>query len=1000
MRSRFLIVALLSAATAAPAGQKAPEAPLPDRVAFNRDIRPILSDNCGRCHGPDEKARKAGLRLDTREGATAPLDGGGAAVVPGNPARSLMVRHITSKDPDFLMPPPKSNKKLSPREIALLVRWIEQGAEYQGHWAFIPPLKAPPPAVKDRAWVRNPIDAFVLARLEKEGLKPSPEADRVTLLRRLAFDLVGLPPRIEDVDAFLADGARDACEKQVERLLSTPHHGERMAIFWLDLVRFANSRGYHSDNPRMVDPYRDYVISAFNENLRFDRFTLEQLAGDLLPDATLRQRVASCYNKLNQTTEEGGAQAKEYEYKTHADRVRSVSSAWMGATMGCAECHDHKFDPYTMRDFYSMAAFFADVKEGAISDGDKGVLVPDAKQEAELRRLDDAIAALKKKLETPTPELEAAQKEWELAAAKPFPWTVLLPESLKSQGGATFLVEEDGSIVVSGPSPAKDQHQVTVKTDLKGITAFRLEALTWPTLPGNGPGRAPNGNLVLSRFSVIGGPKRAELVRSSADHSQDQFPVAAALDAKPETGWALLPQVGREHVATFEPKEPTDGPLTFVLEYQSVHPQHVLGRFRLSATTVRNPSDLAAVSPAVRDALKLAPEKRGPEQKAAIAAHYRTLAPLLEPARAEIAAADKSKADCLKTIPTCLVSAAGPPRMVKIKPRGNWMDESGEACPPATPRFLPPLGAGEARATRIDLARWLCSKENPLTARVFVNRLWKHFFGTGISKVLDDLGAQGEWPVHPELLDWLAVEFVESGWDVRHMIRLLVTSSAYRQSSAMRPELKDRDPYNRLAARQSRWRHDAEIVRDNALALAGLLSPRIGGTSVYPYQPKGYWSFLNFPTREWSNSSGEDYYRRGVYTWWQRTFPHPSLTAFDAPSREECCAERTRSNIPQQALVLLNDPTYVEAARVFAEKALREGGDDRLSWAFRRAVSRKPSPAERKHREQYAADRRAAELVVAAGPAPAAKDLDAVELAAWTSVARALLNLHETITRN
>jgi hypothetical protein len=1002
MGRRASVLALCLFSLPAQAGQ---DPALPERIVFNRDIRPILSENCFKCHGPDRAANKSGLRLDSREGATAAREGV-FAVVPGKPDRSELVSRILSKDTGERMPPPQSNKTLAPRQIALLKKWIEQGAEYQGHWAFIPPQRPAVPRVKNAAWVRNPIDAFILGRLEAERLAPSAEADGVTLLRRLSFDLTGLPPRPEEAEG------KEAYEKHVERLLASPHYGERMALLWLDLVRFANSRGYHSDNPRMVDPYRDYVISAFNENLPFDRFTTEQLAGDLLPEATLRQRVASGFNKLNQTTEEGGAQAKEYENKTNADRVRAVSTVWLAVTMGCAECHDHKFDPFSTREFYSLAAFFSDVKERAIGDGDRGILVPDARQAEELRKFDEAIARLKSKLETPTPELAAAQAGWERTALDPFPWTVLVPQSVKSAGNASFAVEEDGSVVASGASPAKDTHTVVARTALKGITGFRLEVLSWPSLPGNGPGRAGNGNLVLTKFLVRAGDKAATLQKPVADHSQDQFPVAAAIDAKEQTGWGLLPLTGRGHEAVFETKDPVGGDpetlLTFTLEYQSVHPQHAAGRFRLSATNRKGPSEAALLPAPVRAAL-LAPA--GKRDEKAIADYYRSIAPLLSPVRSELAEAEQRRADFVKTITTCLVSSADMPRTVRVRPRGNWLDDSGAVVEPGTPGSLHPLPAVEGRRpTRVDLARWMVSRENPLTARVLVNRLWKAFFGLGISRVLDDLGAQGEWPVHPELLDWLAVEFMESGWDVKHLVRLMATSSTYRQASTVRSDLRERDPLNRLLARQSRWRIDAEHVRDNALAVSGLLADRVGGVSVYPYQPAGYWYHLNFPKREWKNDAGESQYRRGIYTWWQRTFPHPSLSAFDAPDRQESCAERTRSNIPQQALVLLNDPTYVEAARVLAEKILRQGGadEDRIQWAFRRALIRKARPEEvrvlaglhAKHLEFYRAERKSAEQLVSVGQAPVPKDLDVAEHAAWTSVARTILNLHETITRN
>ncbi|MBI3855978.1 MAG: PSD1 domain-containing protein [Planctomycetes bacterium] len=1007
-------VALLSLRAGADEARPEDKSPVPDRIQFNRDVRPILSENCYKCHGPDPKAREAKLRFDTREGIFATLDEGHIAVAPGSLGTSQLWKRITSTDKDEKMPPAKSGKKLTPRDAAVLRKWIEQGAEWQGHWAFIPPAKGAPPAAKNAKWVRNGIDGFILARLEKEGLRPSPEADPVTLIRRLSFDLTGLPPAPEEVEEFVKDPA-GGYEKAVDRYLASPHYGERMALLWLDLVRFADSRGFHSDNPRNVGSYRDYVIQAFNENLPFDRFTLEQLAGDLLPEPTLRQKVASGYNKLNLTTEEGGAQAKEYEAKTAADRVRNASGVWMGATLGCAECHDHKFDPFTTKDFYRFAAFFADISEGAIGDGDKGIYVPTDAQVVELKKLEDAIAGLKKTLDAPTPELAAAQAEWETRALVPAAWTVLVPESVKAKDGSHFLVEEDGSVVVTGKPVAKDTHTITTSVPLQGVRGLRLEALTWPTLPKSGPGASAGGNFVLTSLSAKSGDKTVAFHRPAADFSQDQFPVANLLDDKKETGWAVLPQVGREHSAVVEFKEPFGTaertPLVVTLEYRSSQNEHLLGRFRLSVTADTTPASAVTLPSKIRAILETPAEKREEAKKKELAAYYRTIAPLLDKVRTEISDTDRKLQDFQKTVRRSLITTAmAQPRTVRVLPRGNWLDSTGEVVAPGVPASMKPLATGDKRATRLDLAKWLVSRDNPLTARVFVNRLWKLAFGTGISKRLDDLGAQGEWPVHPELLDWLASEFMDGAWDVKKALKLIVLSSTYRQSSTPSKELRERDPYNRLVACQSRWRLDAESVRDNALAVSGLLVRRIGGDSVKPFQPKGYWSFLNFPTREWETDKGEEAYRRGLYTWWQRTFIHPGLMAFDAPSREECCAERARSNIPQQALVLLNDPTYVEAARAFAVKIVKEGGAtpaERLAWACRRALSRRPTAQElkvlgalqEKHLEQYAADPKSAEQILAVGQAPAPKDLPAAELASWTSVARVILNLHETITR-
>ncbi len=754
-------------------------------VEYNRDVRPILSNHCFVCHGPDSNLRKAKLRLDDEKDALTKV------LVPGKPQESELFKRVSSHDPQEVMPPPKANKPLDKEQIAVLRRWIEQGAKYEKHWSLIPPRRIVPPAVRDKNWPRNPIDDFVLARLEKEGVRPSPEADRRTLMRRLYFDLIGLPPSPAEVDAFIVDRRPDAYEKVVDRLLTSQHFGERMAMYWLDLVRYADTAGYHSDNQRDVAMYRDWVIGAFNRGLPFDQFTVEQLAGDLLPGATAAQKIASGYNRLLQTTEEGGAQPKEYTAKYAADRVRNVSTVWMGLTMGCCECHDHKFDPFTTREFYKLAAFFADVQER-----------PVGRQE-----------------QTPI------------------------------------------------PTPAQ---------------AARLKQL----------------------------------------------------DAK-------------------------------VAEAQK----------------------------------RLAGQKAGSAEQAA--------------AKKDLDAAQKEKAVFLKTVPSTLVTMSGPPRTVRVLPRGNWLDDSGEVVLPDVPAALTSLPPAPAkkRHDRLDLARWLVAPENPLTARVFVNRLWMLYFGQGLCKTLDDLGAQGAWPTHPELLDWLAVDFRAHGWDVKRAVKQIVLSSTYRQTSKGSAELLARDPYNQLLARQGRFRLDAELVRDNALAVGGLLVLHTGGPSVKPYQPAGYWAYLNFPTREWVNDAGDNQYRRGLYTFWQRTFLHPSLLAFDAPTREECTVERPRSNTPQQALVLLNDPTYVEASRTFAARVLRRGGTDtaaRIGYAFREALQRAPTAEEVKvlsdlvmrHRKHYELNSGAAQALLKVGQSPLPADVPAAELAAWTSVTRAILNLHETITRN
>ncbi|HYG78699.1 MAG TPA: PSD1 and planctomycete cytochrome C domain-containing protein [Planctomycetota bacterium] len=957
------------------------------KLEFNRDIRPILSNNCYACHGQDKNTRKGGLRLDVREAALEKTQNDTFAIVPGAPEKSEMIKRLLSTDVEEKMPPKKSAKTVKPEEIEILKQWIKQGAEYQPHWAFLPPKDEPAGKVSDEKWARNPIDKYILAGLDRIKLKPSAEADRATLIRRLSLDIIGLPPTQEEVLSFLNDKSPDAYDKVVDRLLASPHYGERMAVYWLDLVRYADSSGYHSDNPRNVAPYRDYVINAFNQNVKFDQFTTEQIAGDLLPNATLQQKVASGYNRLILSTEEGGAQAKEYEAKNNADKVRNTASVWLGLTMGCCECHDHKFDPLTMKDFYNFAAFFADVREAAIGRREDGMLVPTPAQEPQLKKMEEEIAQLKQQLDASTPELLAAQREWE---ANPIndstpamsPWQVIGPFK-GADFGAAYKEKYGPERVLKDPnlSQAFDGKKWEVKEDLKDETVHNVL-------------NEENSAYYLYRSITVTTPRPLNVSLGSDDgikvwHNGKQVLAKEALRAA---------AADQEKVTLAL----TAGKNDLIMKIVNGGGQ---GGFYFKAGGAGVPKNIL-------DIVKLEADKRNDAQKAELAKYYRSIAPLLAPVRDKLAHAEAAKTEFEKSIPRCLVSVSEKPRTIRVLPRGNWMDDSGEVCEPHIPAlFKGPQPEAGKRLTRLDLAKWIMDEKNPLTARVFVNRAWKLFFGQGISKVLDDLGIQGEWPTHPELLDHLALEFQKSGWDMKKMVKYLVSSSTYRQSSFATKEMKEIDPYNRYYARQSRFRLEAEFIRDNALAVSGLLSRTIGGPSVKPYQPAGYWVHLNFPTREWTNDKGENLYRRGVYTWWQRSFLHPSLLAFDGNSREECCAERTRSNTPQQALVLLNDPTYVEAARIFAEKIMKEGGasaSDRIDWAFLRTVARKARPDEQKilhelfskHHEQYKQDTKSAELMVSAGASPVPKEISIPELAAWTSLARTILNLHETITRN
>jgi cytochrome c553 len=996
----------------------------PASLSFNRDVRPILAESCFSCHGPDRNRREAELRLDVEGVAKAALRSGAVPIVPGAPERSALVARVTDPDETRRMPLARSGKpRLAPAQVALLRRWIGEGAAWEPHWSYVPLARPDVPRVRAAAWPKNPVDSFVLARLEAEGMAPSPEAARGELLRRASFDLTGLPPTPEEVRAFEADSRPDAYERQVDRLLGSPRYGERMAAFWLDLVRYADSVGYHSDNARPMWRYRDWVVSAFNRNLPFDRFTAEQLAGDLLPEATFDERIASGYNRLLQTTEEGGAQPKEYRAIYLADRVRNASAVWMGGTMGCAQCHDHKFDPYSTRDFYAFEAFFADVKEEPVGRRAPDLL-PDPAQQARLAVLDAAVEARRTELRDLSRQTPRAAWEEAIRAHRRVPFTTLEPVEATSANGTRVLIQgNDFSVIAStshGPKPQTDTYTVRYKTELAGITALRLEAETFEELPEGGPGRGAHGEFVVSEMVVKDASGRALALRNPSASTPDGggLSAAAAIDGRAEgPGWGLAASDGESHRLVVELAEPlaADGEtaLTLVL-HQNAGARRTLGRFRLAAT-----ADAAPVGTepgpepdgSVLEALAVPESKRSAAQHKAVMDFFRRTAPELAGARARLREAELARAAFVATVPSAYVTTAAAPAPVRVLPRGNWQDDSGEVVAPAVPHFLPTLDTGGRVATRLDLARWLTARENPLSARVLANRLFRLAFGQGLSRTVEDLGAQGEWPTHPELLDWLAVELHDRGWDVKRLVRTLVTSATYRQSSRLDPHLVERDPANRLYARQSRFRLDAEMVRDSALAVAGLLSSRVGGESVHPYQPLGYWAYLNFPPREWDDSPGEDQYRRGLYTWWQRAFPQPSLVAFDAPSREECTGDRVRSNVPQQALVLLNDPTYVEAARVFAARIVREGGPGapaRLRYAYARALQRAPSEGERRVLEallaragaQYARDRAAALRLVATGQAEPARDLDPVELAAWTQVARAILNLPEILTRS
>ncbi|HYZ83658.1 MAG TPA: DUF1553 domain-containing protein [Bryobacteraceae bacterium] len=1052
-------------------------------VQFNRDIRPIMSDTCFRCHGPDAKARMANMRLDIRDEALKPNKKGLAPIVPGDPEKSHIIQRVFAADAK-VMPPKYAHKELTEKQKELLKRWVAEGAVYQGHWAYEPVKRPAVPAVAGGT-IRNPIDNFIQERLLRDGLKPSAEADKRTLLRRVTLDLTGLPPTPAELDAFLKDKSPNAYEAVVDRLLASPRYAEMQAVRWLDAVRYADSAGFHGDNLWPAWPYRDYVLKSFRDNKPFDVFTREQIAGDLLPNATLEQKIASAYNRLNRASAEGGLQPKEYLAKYGADRVRTTTTVWLGATMGCAECHDHKFDPFTAKDFYSFKAFFSDIKETGLVP-DRGVkawgsklALPSAEQKAKLDAFDSQIEALKTELTTKTRALEEKRWRWEtdtLAAyrAGKLAWRYQVPVEASTANGAKLTVTGDepvdsnfylngslvsdrgtarGLVMASGPNPDREVYTVKVKPGEGTWRSVGLDIWQDESLPGNRMSRGAD-RFVLSELEVEiaddGKALRKLKLQTATTNEFGEWPENAApmaIDGDLRTGWGVGFGESRNAFLAVRLAEPvTTGAgsvLTLRLRQESPYRRATIGRFRVALSEANSWPEVGdsarkvkakpagdpqnalmfavdnGIAPDVLKALETAEEERTEELQKLALSFYQWASPELEPLSAKLAMLQAQRAAFDAEIPRVLMTERTRPRLTRVLPRGNFLDESGAVVTPAIPAFLGKLETGDREATRLDLANWIVAKNNPLTARVYVNRLWRQFFGTGLSKVLEDLGSQGEWPTHPELLDWMAAEFMQptvnakgaQAWDMKHLVRTVVLSHTYRQSSLSSPQLDEKDPDNRLLARQSRFRVDAEVVHDIALSVSGLLKERFGGPSVRPYQPEGYLFAMNFPKRDYSESWGDDLYRRALYTEWRRTFLHPTLQTFDAPTREECAVNRVNSNTPLQALILLNDPIFVEAARVFAQNMSTSGGatvEAQIAWAFEKALNRAPTAEEksiltelyRKTLQRFESDKKGAEELLRVGEAPVASTANAPQLAALTTVARTILNLHETITRN
>jgi hypothetical protein len=1040
------------------------------QIDFNRDIRPIFSEHCYACHGPDEQRRKAGLRLDLAEYAFKQLKSGNRALIPGDPIRSALVKRVTSSDPDEIMPPPKHNKPLKTEQIALLKRWVQDGAQWKKHWSFIPPERPAMPPVKDRKWPRNPIDYFILDRLEQAKLQPNPEADKATLIRRATLDLTGLPPTIEEVDLFLADKSPNAYERLLDRLLESPHYGERMAQNWLDLARYADTSGYHFDGVRFMWLWRDWVINSFNSNKPYDEFTIEQLAGDLLPKPSQAQRLATGFVRNNMTNDEGGADPEEYLNRYVVDRVNTVGAVWLGLTVGCTECHDHKYDPLTTKEFYQLCAFFHNVPEKGLdrirTDNPPPRLpVPSTEQALQFVEADFALRDAEKTLQDRANELGETQEKWERE-------TNANPPPAPSEEGLQFVIPFNDSIsaiqsssvfegqIINAEKPEFVEGRLgkALKLDGKVYTQFNLPAdiqlsggsscCAWVKLEGDGtvlskvekgPGyrgfdlQFLDEHFLVQLASAL--PDSVLRIRTKEKFARNQWQhFLATYDGSARAAGLKLYVNGRSRDVEVEKNR-----LSETIEN---HEPFCVGARNGEATIKGLVDDVRwykkiismedARALALQGYLPVITRSRGnrtDDERSELERFYKeNYAVDYLRSEATLAEARKRKENFYGQIPTSLImEEMTPPRETFVLVRGDFRVR-GERVQPGTPAVLSPLPSG--RVDRLALARWLVAQDNPLMARVTVNRYWSLFFGTGLVKTMNDFGSQGEWPSHPELLDWLAVQFRDGDqpmgaangtsrqrqrrttpfvgpWDVKGLVRLILTSATYRQSAAVSPNKLEADPYNRLLSRGPRVRLDAEFIRDNALAIAGLLNTNVGGPSVKPYQPAGIWDGVD---AKYEQDKGEALYRRGLYVFWRRSAHYPSFATFDAPSREVCTFLRQRTQTPLQSLVLMNDPSYVEAARGLAERVFREEPNDvnkRIVRAFRHTLGRVPKADEEavlrntylSQLANFLKDPCAVEELLRVGESSLPEQTDPAEVAAMTAVASVLLNLNETITK-
>lgn len=1027
-------------------------------VEFNRDIRPILSDNCYHCHGPAEKSREADLRLDLQEHALADRDGY-PAIVAGRPQESLLWERISSNDPDVMMPPPDSNKTLTDDQKLLLKKWIEQGAKWQGHWAFLPPTKPPVPSVSQPGWVHNPIDAFVLARLDREGLKPSPEAAREMLIRRVTFDLTGLPPTLQEIDEFVNDTDDNAYEKVVDRLLASKRYGERMTLAWMDAARYGDTSVFHADGPRDMWPWRDWVIRAYNNNMPFDQFTREQLAGDLIPDATVDQKIASGFNRNHGTTDEGGAIAEEYRVEYVVDRVKTTSTVWMGLTMECGQCHDHKYDPISQKEYYQFYAYFNQSADGGMQtrNGNAAPMidVPNPAGEQKIETLETKLAAVQGQIDDHVAKVQPAFDAWQKEQSAKADSESQLPAGML----AYFPLDEGkGSEVVDSLDSSRKasitgnalweagQFASCLKldgntyVDLGDVADFeRTDAFSygaWLYLDNHSGGGAPlarmnDGNAYrgYDLWVQAGSPgvhiinqwpsnaikvvtkkkletKKWQHVFVTYDGSSKASGVKIYIDGQEEP-WNIeqdrLSETIRSKVPLRLGRRNPGGPFKGRVDDVRIYPR---------ALTAAEVAALAGNDP-IKPILATAEQDRTPEQVATLRQHYLTNHDAAyQRLRDESAKLKAEIAEVSKPISTVMIMQDLPnPRMTYVLERGHYASPNKEQpIQPGVPAALLPL-PNEAPSNRLGLAQWLTQPDHPLTARVAVNRYWSMLFGAGIVKTVADFGSQGDWPSHPELLDWLAVDFAENGWNIKRTLKQIVMSSTYRQSSRVSPELYQRDSENRLLARGPRFRLQAEFIRDQALAISGLLVEKIGGPGVKPYQPPGLWNEVSLSGNvRFVQDHGDKLYRRGMYTYWKRSAPAPNPTIFDAPTREKCVVQRARTNTPLQALAMLNDTQFVEASRVLAQRMMKEGGstpEERVDFAYRLATARRPTAIVRKilvdgyHEEveAFRNDEQRAQKLVATGEFPRDEKLDVAEHAAWTVVASMILNMDQCLTR-